>query len=141
MRIVLIGGQDLVAGLQIQAEFRDLQGFAGIAREHNFVRADSGQFGHHAFRRCHARVEFPDHGVIRPHVAVIEIPAHGLLHRSRRRTHVTVVEVDDRAVRREFIADRDPEIFVSRDFFGWTAGGGSGCEQRLRRTAAAPAAN
>ena len=67
-----------------------------------------------------ARVELPDHGVIRTHVAVIEIAAHCFLHRSRCGTDVAVIEVDDRAVGCEFIADRDPEIFVSRDFFGRT---------------------
>jgi hypothetical protein len=36
---------------------------------------------------------------------------------------VAIVEVDDRAVCREFIADCNPDIFVSGYFFGWTARG------------------
>jgi hypothetical protein len=43
---------------------------------------------------------------------------------------MAVVEVDHRPVGGEFIADRDPEIFVSRHFGGWTAGHGRGCGER-----------
>ena len=44
--------------------------------------------------------------MVRAHVAVVEIAAHGLLHGARRGADVSVIEVDDGAVRGEFVADR-----------------------------------
>ena len=97
-RIVLIGGQDLVAGLQVDAVLRVLQRLAGVARDGHLFGIAAGGGGEMPAHAFDAALQDVDHGVVRPHVAVIEVAPHGLLHGARRRADVAVVQIQDVAV-------------------------------------------
>ena len=122
--VVLIGGEDFVAGFEVEAELGDFEGFAGITSDGDLFGVDTGSFGDHAAGGFDFGFEFPDHGVIRAHVGVVEVAAHGFLDAARGGAGVAVVEVDDGAVSGEFVADAGPEVFVS-------GGGGGGGRLRV----------
>ena len=125
-RIVLVGGEDLVAALEIDAVLRVLQGFAGVARDGDLLGIAARGLGQAAADRFHLAFEHADHGVIRPHVGVLQVAAHGVLHGARRGADVAVVEVDDIAVDAERGADLAPEVFVGGDLFRGAGSGGAG---------------
>src|ERR1039458_3892687 len=68
----------------------------------------------------------PIYGVIWPHVGVLQVAAHGVLHGARRRAAIAVVEVDDIAVDAEGGADLAPEILVGGNLFRSADSGGAG---------------
>src|ERR1019366_7203467 len=86
----------------------------------------AGGLGKAAADALHLAFEHVDHGVIRSHVAVLQVAAHGVLHRARRGAHIAVVEVDDIAVDAERGADLAPEVLVGGDFFRGAGSGAAG---------------
>jgi len=74
--------------------------------------------------------------LVRPHVGVLQVAAHGVLYRARRGADVAVVEIDDVAVDAEGGADLAPEVLIARDFFRCAgAGGGGGGAHAVERMA------
>ena len=81
------------------------------------------------------RIENIDHGLDRAHVGIVEIAAHGVLHRDGRGAGIAIVEIDDVAIDGEGVADFGPVILVARHIFGRPAR-----HRRRKRSAAFSAA-
>ena len=125
-RVVLIGGEDFVAALQVDSVLRVFQRFARVARDRHLFGIAAGRACQLPPHRFHLPLEHGDHGVVRSHVGVFQIAAHRVLHRPRRRTAIAVVQVDDVAVDAEGGADFGPEILVLGDLFRRAVAGGAG---------------
>ena len=114
---------------------RVLQRLAGVAGDRHFFRIAArgrSEMPSHAFDPA---LEDVVHRVIRPHVAVIEVAPHRLVHGARRRTDVAVVEVEHVAVDGERVADFGPEVLVPGDVLRSAshdrAGGGAHALDRI----------
>ena len=127
-RIILVGGQDLVAGLEVDAVLHDLVGLAGVAGDRHFLGVAARHLGQVLAHPLDLGIEHIDHGLDRAHVGIGEIAAHRVLHRDRRGTDIAIVEIDDVAIDGEGVADIGPVILVPRHLLGRAPAycGGSG---------------
>ena len=109
--VILLGGHDLVAGLEVEAVLRDLQRLARVARDRHFLGVAAELRGQPA--ADHFDVPLDQPAVIhRRLVRVVEIALVRLVHDRRARAAVAVVQVDQRAVQRERVLDVTPVAFV-----------------------------
>ena len=93
--VVLVRRDDFVAGLQVEAELRDLQRLAGVARDGELLRV-AAEFGRElAAHRLDVRLEHVPHVVDRRLVRDVEIALNRLVHDARARAGVAVVQIDD----------------------------------------------
>ena len=109
--VVLLGGDDLIAGLEVDAVLRDLQRLAGVARDRHLVGIAAELIGQAAADDFDVPLDQPaviDRCLIR----IIEIPLVGLVHHGRARAAVAVVEIDQRSIERERVLDVAPVAFV-----------------------------
>ncbi len=120
--VVLVGRQDLVARLQVDAELRDLQGLARIPRDGQFLGVAAELGGQAPADRLEVRLEHLPHVVDGGLVRDVEIPLHRLVDHARARAHAAVVEIDDGAIEREGLADVAPEVLVLGHVIGRPAG-------------------
>ncbi len=115
--VVLLGREDLVAGLQVDAVLRDLERLAGIARDGNFFGIGAELGGEAAAGRLdvalgHAPV------IHRRLVGPVVVALAGLVHHRRGRAGVAVVEVDDGPVEGEGELNLAPVVLVGRHLRG-----------------------
>ena len=93
-RVVLVGGHDLVAGLQVDPELRDLQRLAGIARDGKLLGVAAELGGQLRAHRLDVRLEHLPHVVHRRLVRDVEVPLHRLVDDARAGADAAVVQVD-----------------------------------------------
>src|SRR2546427_7997637 len=77
-RVVLIGGQHLVAPLQRDAELDDLERLARVARDRHLLRVAAEARREAAAHRLELRLQHLPHGVHGGGVGILEIAAHRL---------------------------------------------------------------
>ena len=123
--VILVGRQDLVARLQVDPQLRDLQRLAGIPRDGQLLRVAAEFSGQAPSDRLEIRLEHLPHVVDGRLVRDVEVPLERLVDDTRARAHAAVVEIDDRAIERESLADVAPEVLVLGHVVGRPAGGGS----------------
>ena len=116
--VVLVGGEHLVAGREVEAELRDLQRLAGVARDRELLGVAAGARGEPAPHRLAVRLEHLPHVVRRRLVRDVEVALVGLVDDARARRDAAVVQVDDAAVERERELDLAPEGLVAGDVLG-----------------------
>jgi hypothetical protein len=115
--VVLLGGQHLVAGLEVEAVLRDLQRLARIAGDRHLFRI-AAELGGEAPPH-HLDVPLDQAAVVdRRLVRVIEVALVGLVHHGRARAAVAVVQVDQRPIERERVLDVAPIAFVGSHIVG-----------------------
>ena len=132
--VILVRRDHLVARLQIEAELRDLQCLARIARDGELLGVASGFGREVAAHRLHVRLEHVPHVMNGRLVRHVEVSLQRLVHDARARTGVAIVEIDDRAVERERLLNVAPVGLVGRDFGRRAVGDG----RRRRRDAPEP---
>ena len=113
--VVLIRRHDLVAGLEVEAELRDLERFTRVAGDGELfgIAAElERQLTAHALD---VRLEDLPHVVDRRLVRDVEIALQRLVNDARARAAAAVVEIDDRAIEREGLLDLAPVGFIRRD--------------------------
>ena len=123
-RIILIGGDDLVAGFQLHAELDNLERLAGVARDGDLFGVAAEHAGQAAAHGFDAGVEHVPHVVGRVQVLHLEIAHLGVHHDFRRGRDAAVIQVDHVAIDREGVADVQPEVFVAGDRIGGASGDG-----------------
>ena len=103
-------------GFQVDAVLGVFQRFAGVARNGDLFRVAAGclRDSRRAISTCRSNTWTMV--CYRPHVAIFQKPPHGILHRARRRTDVSVIEIDDVAVDGEGVTNLSPVVFVRRCF-------------------------
>src|SRR5262245_40711234 len=108
-RIILVGGQNLVARFQIHSELADFQRLAGVARDCDLFHVAAERERKAAAHTFDLRVEDAPHRVDGRVVREFQIASHRLLHYARARTDAAVVEIDQRAVYGEGMLNLEPE--------------------------------
>ena len=121
-RVILIGGDDFIARIELHAELHDLVGLAGVAGDGDFFGIDAEHLRQAAADGFDAGVEHVPHVIGRVHVLNFEIPDFGIHHRLGCGRDAAVVEVDHVAIDGERMAYIEPEIFVASDGVGGAAG-------------------
>ena len=129
--VVLVGRDDLVARLQVDAELRDLQRLAGVARDRELLGVAAELRREAAAHGLDVRLEDLPHVVHGRLVREVEVALERLVHDARARAAAAVVQVDDRAVERERLLDLAPVGLVCRKLRRLASaaegsGGGSG---------------
>ena len=115
--VVLLGGDDLVARLEVEADLRDLQRLAGVARDGDLFRVGAEFRGQPPPGGFDVPLDQP--AVIhRRLVGRVQIPFVRLVDDGGAGTGVAVIEVDERAIERERELDLAPVGFVGRDVLG-----------------------
>ena len=112
--VVLVGRDDLVAGLQVDSELRDLQRFAGVARDRELLGVAAERRRQAPPHRLDVRLEDLPHVVHGRLVREVEIALERLVHDARARAAAAVVQVDDGAIEREGLLDLAPVGLVCR---------------------------
>jgi hypothetical protein len=116
-RVVLVGGEHLVARLQIEPEQDRLQRLAGVAGDGDLLRVTAEQRGQARADDLHLRLQHRPHRVGGGLVGPRLVAPQGLLHQPRRRRHAAVVEVHDAGIDVEGGLDDVPQLFVRRRLF------------------------
>ena len=124
--VILVGRDDLVARLEVDAELRDLQRLARVARDGELFGIAAELRREPAAHALDVRLEDLPHVVHGRLVRDVEIALQRLVDDARARAAAAVVEIDDRAVERERLLDLAPVGLVGGDARG-----------RLRRDAPA----
>jgi hypothetical protein len=119
--VVLLGGQHLVAGLEVDAVLRDLEGFARIPRERELLLVAAELGREPPARRLLVLFELAAM-VHRRLVAEIEVALQRVVNDGGAGTAVAVVQIDQRAIEREGGLDVAPVELVLRDVLGRSAG-------------------
>src|SRR5262245_36500646 len=117
-RVILVGGQNLVARFQIQPELADFQRLAGVARDGDLVHIAAEREREPAAHAFDLRVEDAPHRVDGRVVREFQIASHRLLHYARARTDAAVVEIDQRAVYGEGMLNLEPEVLIAGHVIG-----------------------
>ncbi len=117
-RVILRGGEHLVAALQVVAELADLKALRGVAGEGQLLRINAPLAGEALAHGLALRLEHAPHRVDGRLVRVVEVPLHRLLDPAGRRAHAAVVQVDQAAVDGERPRDLEPEVLVAGDLLG-----------------------
>ena len=119
--VVLVGGDHLVAGAEIDAELRDLQGLAGVAGDGELLGVAAEFRRELAPDALDVRLEHLPHVVDGRLVREIEIALEGLVDDARARAAAAVVEIDDGAIEGERRLDFPPVVLVGGDRVGGLA--------------------
>ena len=101
-------------GFELDAELRDLQRFARVARDGELVGAAAELRGEAAAHRLDVRLEDLPHVVHGRLVRQVQVPLERLVHDARAGAAAAVVQIDDGAVEREGLLDLAPVGFVCR---------------------------
>ena len=121
--VVLVGGDDLVAGLEVDSELRDLQRFAGVAGDGELVGLAAELRRQAAPHRLDVGLEDLPHVVHGRLVREVEVALERLVDDARAGAAAAVVQVDDGAVEREGLLDFAPVGFVGGKVRRIAAGG------------------
>ena len=128
--VVLLGGEHLVAGLEVDAVLRDLQRLARVARDGNLLGVAAELGGEPAARGFAVLFELPaevDGRLVRK----VEIAFERLVHDARARAAVAVIEVDERAIQRERLLNLAPVELILCHVIRRSAGDLRGCGEDL----------
>jgi hypothetical protein len=126
-RVVVRGGEDLVARLQVEPELHGLERLAGVARDRHLLGVAAELAGERAAHRLDLRLEQLPHRVDGRFVRQVEVALHRLLHDAWRRADAAVVQVDVAAVDGEGLLDLVPVGLVRGEARGV---GPRGCAAR-----------
>ena len=114
VRVVLLGADDLVAGLQVEPVDDRVQRLGGVAVDGDLVGRGAGQRGQLLAQRLAALVENAPHVVGRPLVGELVVALHRLLHHDGRGRDSAVVQVHEVGIHRVGALNHRPVVFVLR---------------------------
>ena len=115
--VVLLGRDDLVARLEVDAVLKNLQRLARVARNRELLGVAAELGGEPPANRFEVPVDQP--GIVdRRHVLHVEVALDGVGDHARMRTVIPGIEIDDRAIERERLLDLAPVVFVARNLGG-----------------------
>ena len=116
--VVLVGRHDFVAGLERDAELRDLERLARVARDGELLGIASELGRQPPAHALDVGLEDLPHVVHGRLVRDVEVALERLVHDARARTAAAVVQIDDRPVEGEGLLDLAPVALVGRDARG-----------------------
>ena len=126
VRVVLLGADDFVAGLEGEAEDDGVEGFGGVAVDGDLVGMDAGEVGELLAEGFAALVEDLPHVVGRAFIGELVVALDGLLDDDGRGRDAAVVEIDDVRIDGVGALDEAPEIFILGNVGGAEMGDGAG---------------
>ena len=124
--VVLRGRQHFVAGREIDAELRDLQRLAGVARQGEFLGVDADVGGEAAADGFLVRLEHLPHVIDGRLVRDVQVAFEGFVDDARAGADAAVVQIGDAAIDGESELDFAPERFVLGDILGRSVGDAAG---------------
>jgi len=113
--VILIGGQDLVAGLEVDPGDQGLHPLGGVPGDRHLLRIAAELAGQVAADRLDAGLQDVPHVMGRRGVGEPEVAGLRLHHDGRRGADAAVVEVDEAPVGVEGATDLGPVILVAGD--------------------------
>ena len=116
--VVLVGDDDLVAALQVEAQDQGLHPLGGVAGDRQLLGVAAELLGQCPADGLDPRLEHLPHVVGRQLVAEPQVADHLLEHVRRCRADAAVIEVDERPIGVEAALDLRPVIFVAGQVAG-----------------------
>ncbi len=120
--IVLRRRQHFVARREIDAELRDLQRLAGVARQRQFLGVDADVGGEAAADGFLVRLEHLPHVINGRLVRDVQVALEGFVDDARAGADAAVVQIGDAPIDREPKLNFTPERFVFGDILGRSIG-------------------
>ena len=112
--VVLLGADDLVAGLQVESIDDGVERFGGVAVDGDFVGLGAGQLCQLLAQRLAALIENAPHIVGWPLVGELVVALDRLLHHDGRGRDSPVIEIDEVGIHGISALDHGPIVFVLR---------------------------